>query len=206
MWYVFCRFLAQVLFSALFGIRVYGQRNVPAKGGAILASSHQSFLDPVLVGLGLSRHIHIMARESLFDRRPFRWLIESLNAFPVARASADLGAMREAIRRLRDGHLLMLFPEGTRTRTGEIGQLHPGLGLLAHRSGAAVVPVTVEGAFKCWPRGRRIFRPGRIRVMFGAPMRVTSTRRDELDRFMANLRTRLVEQQEELRRIDRLRT
>ncbi|KPJ55680.1 MAG: hypothetical protein AMS16_03855 [Planctomycetes bacterium DG_58] len=204
LWYTFLQFWAQLLFSVLFGIRVYGQRNVPTIGGVILASTHQSYLDPVLVGLGLSRQIHIMARENLFDRTLFRWLIESLNAFPVERGSADFAAVREGIKRLRDGHLLVLFPEGTRTRTGKIGKLHPGLGLVAYRSGVPVVPVTIEGALRCWPRGRRIFRPGRIRVMFGAPMRVTSASREELSRFMEELRDRLVEQQQALCRMDRL--
>lgn len=204
MWYTFLQFWAQLIFSVLFGIRVYGQRHVPPGGGVVLASSHQSYLDPVIVGIGLSRQINIMARETLFANRLFRRLIESLNAFPVERDSADLGAMHEAIRRLRDGCLLVLFPEGTRTRTGEIGPLHPGLGLLAYRGDAVVVPVTIEGAFTCWPRGRRIFRPGRIRVMYGRPMRVSSTKRDELSRFIEEVRSRLVEQQGKLRRIDRL--
>ncbi|HUW55725.1 MAG TPA: lysophospholipid acyltransferase family protein [Planctomycetota bacterium] len=204
MWYAFCQLWAQLLFLVFFGIRVYGQRNVPTAGGVILASTHQSYLDPVIVGLGLSRQIHIMARESLFEKTLFRRLIESLNAFPVARGSADLGAMREGIRRLREGRLLVLFPEATRTRTGEIGTLHPGLGLMAHRSGAVVVPVTIEGAFRCWPRGQKVFHPGKIRVMFGRPMRVTSTKREALEGFMRRLRDRLVEQQDRLRRIDRL--
>lgn len=205
MWYTFLRFWAQLIFSVLFGIRAYGQRNVPRTGGVILASSHQSYLDPVIVGVGLERQIHIMARENLFRNGLFRRLIESLNAFPVERNSADLAAMHEAIRRLRAGSVLLLFPEGTRTRSGEIGRLQPGLGILAFRSAAAVVPVSIQGAFRCWPRGRRVFRPGQIRVMFGRPLRVSSTKREDLASFVEELRSRLVEQQQGLQRIDRLR-
>jgi 1-acyl-sn-glycerol-3-phosphate acyltransferase len=204
-WYTLLLFWAQLIFSVLFGIRAYGQRNVPRTGAVILASSHQSYLDPVIVGVGLERPIHFMARETLFRNALFRRLIGSLNAFPVERNSADLGAMHEALRRLRDGSLLLLFPEGTRTRDGNVGRLHPGLTILAMRSEAAVVPVSIEGAFRCWPRGRKIFRPGRIRVMFGRPMRVSSTKREELQSFIEELHGRLVEQQQELRRIDRLR-
>ena len=204
MWWTFLQFWAQLLFSVLFGIRVYGQRNVPPGGGAILASTHQSYLDPVLVGIGLTRPYHIMARESLFERRLFRLLIESLNAFPVSRGSADLGAMHAAIRRLRNGHLVLLFPEATRTRDGEIGTLHPGLALVAHRGGVPVIPVTIEGAFRVWPRGRKCFRPGRIRVMFGKPRFVGSTCREDIDRFTRDLRRSLVDQQKELRRMERL--
>jgi len=202
-WYAFCKFWARLLFSVLFGIRVYGQRNVPATGGVILASTHQSFLDPIAVELGLSREGHIMARDSLF-RGLFGRLISSLNAFPIERASADLGAMRTAIRRLSEGQMLLLFPEATRTRTGDIGRLRPGLGLLAKWSDATVVPVTIEGAFACWPRNRKMFRPGKIRVMFGSPMRLTSGKRRDLRAFIDVLRARMVAQQHRLRDIARL--
>lgn len=202
--WIFLQFWAQLIFLLFFGIRLYGQRNVPSAGGAILASSHQSYLDPIIVGLGLSRQIHFMARDNLFENALFRRLIEFLNAFPVARDSADLRALREGIRRLRAGHLLVLFPEGTRTRTGEIGQIHPGLALMADRAKVPVVPVTIEGAFDIWPRGRRLPRPGKIRVMFGEPIRVASAGRDDMEHFVADLRRRLLTQQERLRAIDRL--
>ena len=158
-WYRFLQFWSQWVFLFLFGIRVYGHRNVPKEGPVILASTHQSFLDPVVVGLGLSRPIQSMARDSLFRNRLFRLLITSLNAFPVKRNAADYAAMHESLDRLREGKQLLLFPEGTRTRDGSIAPLHPGLALLAHRTNAAVVPVTIEGAFECWPRGARTSHP-----------------------------------------------
>ena len=204
MWYIFCRFWAQVLFSVLFRIRIYGSRNVPGSGPVILASTHQSFLDPILVELGLPRPGHIMARASLFRNPLFRTLIESLNAFPLARGTADMTAMRRALRRLRDGKMLLLFPEATRTRTGEIGKLRPGLGLLAYWSDAAVVPVTIDGAFECWPRHRKLFRPGKIRVMYGRPMRLGSNTREDLEVFVTELRGRLVVQQKALKAISGL--
>jgi 1-acyl-sn-glycerol-3-phosphate acyltransferase len=201
MFYNVARFLCQVFCLMLFGIRTYGVRNVPRRGPVILASTHQSYLDPVLVQVGLPRSASIMARESLFRNRLFGALIRSLKAFPVERASADYGAMREAVSRLKSGEMLLLFPEATRTPDGSIRRLSPGLGILARRSDAVVVPVTIDGAFECWPRGRAMFRPGRIRVAYGKPMRFTSTRRDALERFAEELRARLVEQQRMLRRI-----
>ncbi|HUV38739.1 MAG TPA: lysophospholipid acyltransferase family protein [Planctomycetota bacterium] len=201
LWYRFCQFWGQVLFSVFFGIRAYGVRHVPRTGPVILASTHQSFLDPIAVELPLARPGHIMARASLFRNGAFRRLIESLNAFPVERDSADLSAFREAIRRLQEGNMLLVFPEATRTRTGAIGRLRPGLGTLASWSEAAVVPVTIDGAFECWPRSRRVFRPGKIRVMYGRPMRLTSRRRADRERFVRELRSTLVEQQQRLREI-----
>ncbi len=201
MFYYVARFLCQWFGLVLFGIRTYGTRNVPRQGAVILASTHQSYLDPVLVQVALDRMASIMARESLFRNPLFALLIRSLRAFPVERASADHGAMREAVSRLKAGNVLLLFPEATRTPDGSIRRLTPGLGILARRANAPVVPVTIDGAFECWPRGRAIFRPGRIRIAYGMPMRLTSTRRDALERFAEELRARLVEQQEMLHRI-----
>jgi len=127
-WYAFCKFWTQVLFSVFFRIRVHGQRNVPKTGPVILASTHQSFLDPMVVELGLSRPGHIMARDTLFTNKAFGALIRSLNAFPIERNSADLGAFREAIGRLREDKMLLLFPEAMR-EASKLGTplLNPGL-------------------------------------------------------------------------------
>jgi 1-acyl-sn-glycerol-3-phosphate acyltransferase len=204
LWYKFWRLIARFLFSLLFGIRAYGQKNVPAKGAVILAATHQSFLDPVVVGLAVSRPIHIMARETLFRNPFFGWFIRSLHAFPVSRGTADLGALRQGLDHLEAGDQMLLFPEATRTHTGEIGPLHSGIGIMAARSGAVVVPVTIEGAHECWPRQRKLFRLGKIRVIFGEPMRVDSPKRADIAMFMERLYLKLVEQQHALRRMAEL--
>ncbi|MBI2922760.1 MAG: 1-acyl-sn-glycerol-3-phosphate acyltransferase, partial [Planctomycetes bacterium] len=133
----------------------------------ILASNHQSFLDPVLVAIPLSRGVTFMARDSLFRFLPFRVLIESLGAFPVQRGTADLGAMREAIRRLGAGQALLVFPEGTRTTDGGVGRMRAGIGLLASRARVPVVPVRISGAFESWPRGLKLPRPKPVTVRYG---------------------------------------
>ena len=116
MWYAFLQFWARILFWVFFRMRVFGRENVPADGGVIFASNHQSFLDPPLVGVGLNRQVHYMARKSLFGHsRLFKWLIESLNAFPVARDRGDVTAVRETLRRLKHGAGILVFPEATRT-------------------------------------------------------------------------------------------
>ncbi len=201
MWYYIARFICQWFCLTFFGIRAYGQRNVPRRGPVILASTHQSFLDPILVQVGLGRLAWIMARQTLFDNRLFSMLIRSLRAFPIDRGTADLGALHDAIEKLRGGDLLLLFPEATRTATGEIGRIHRGIGVIAHRADAPVVPVTIDGAFECWPRENLVFRPGRIRVMYGEPMRIEGSSRAELNAFVERLRERLVEQQRRLHRL-----
>lgn len=200
MWYSFWQFWSQVLFILLFDIRIYGVRNVPAHGGVILASNHQSYLDPVIVGLPLPRRISIMAREGLFRFAPFGRLIRSLGAFPVKRSSADVRAMREGLRRLEGGEQLLLFPEATRTNDGSIRPLQPGLAVLASHSKAAVVPVVIEGAFECWPRHRLLFRPGKVRVSYGRPMSYDGKGSAAAQQFVDVLRERMLDLQTELRK------
>ncbi len=164
------RFLSQMVFFIFARLRVSGTGRVPVAGGVLLVSNHQSMLDPVLVTLALPRECHYMARDTLFANRWFRALIESLNAFPVKRDTADLGAIREILRRLRDGGLVVTFPEGTRTADGSIGPLRPGSMLVAQRARCTVVPAVIDGAFEAWPRTARLPHPRPIRVLYGAPI------------------------------------
>ena len=168
--YWFARLLAQWIFILYGQGRVFGLQHVPRTGGVILACNHQSFFDPVLVGLPLSRECHFMARDSLFRNRCFRFLIEFLNAFPVRRAAADLRAVKECLRRLKQGAAVATFPEATRTWDGSIIPLQPGIITIAKRARCPVVPAVIEGAYEIWPRHRRF--PGRARlwVEYGRPV------------------------------------
>ena len=178
-----------------FRLRAYGRGNVPRRGGAIVASNHQSFLDPVFFGAAIDRPIDYFARRSLF-RGPFGAFIRALNAFPVERGRADLGALRGALERLQAGRVLLLFPEGTRTETGEVGPFQEGVAALARRAGVPVIPAAVEGAFEAWPRRQRLFTPGApCAVAIGPPIagddpRLTEKLRAEVLRLQAFLRAR----------------
>ncbi len=153
----------------LFGGRAWGYRDVPRSGGVLLVCNHQSFLDPMLATLALPRQCSYMARDSLFRNGPFRRLIESLNAFPVRRGEADLRAIKEALRRLRDGYAVLIFPEGTRSASGQMGPIQPGVAMLAKRAGVPVVPMAIDGACDVWPRDRKLPRAGRVHVKYGRP-------------------------------------
>jgi len=150
-----------------FRFRAYGTENVPARGGFILASNHQSYLDPVFCGLALKRRLHFLARDSLFHNRFFASLIYSLNAIPVKRGQADISTMKTVIRTLKQDHGVCLFPEATRTHDGRIRLFKPGFGLLCRRANAVVVPVLLDGAFECWPRHKKVFSAGRVTVCYG---------------------------------------
>ena len=170
LWYGYWRGLCQVIAITFFRIRCFERDHVPAHGGALLVCNHQSFLDPMAAALGISRPVNFMARDSLFRKSAFGWLISSVNAFPVKRGSADLGAIRESLRRLKAGKLLLLFGEGTRSRDGRIGVLQPGMAMIARRAKVPLIPVVIDGAFEAWPRDQKLFRCHDIRVIYGEPI------------------------------------
>jgi 1-acyl-sn-glycerol-3-phosphate acyltransferase len=200
LYYRFCRFICQMGFLLYFRGRIFGLGHVPDRGGVLLVCNHQSYLDPVLATLALHREGNYMARDTLFSNRLFRVLIESLNAFPVRRGSADVGAIKETMRRLRDGKVVVTFPEATRTRDGRIGRLHGGFASVAKRTGAWVVPVVIEGAFESWPRWRRLPGPHRIVVVYGKPIAPRAAAGMPPDELVQRVRDRLVTTQTELRR------
>ncbi|MEK7469840.1 MAG: lysophospholipid acyltransferase family protein [Planctomycetota bacterium] len=169
-WWLALQTLTCWLGAVFFRFRAHGISNVPLTGGIILACNHQSFFDPVIAAAGLSRSVTFMARDSLFKIAPFRWLIESLNAFPVKRGKADLGAVKQSLRRLRDGWPLLVFPEGTRTKDGSIGSMAGGIGVLASRARVPVVPTLILGAFEAWPRDAKLPHPSPIEVRYGKPL------------------------------------
>ncbi len=178
-WYRFLQFWTQHLFVLLFRIRTFGRERIPKEGGVLLIANHQSFLDPIIVSVGLPRQVCYFAREDLFRGRFFHWLIRSLGAFPVKRGAADTAAIRMAIERLRAGEIVLLFPEGTRTNDGSVGVFHSGMCTIAARGNAPIVPVAIDGAFEAWPRNQKVFTFRPLKVAYGDPIDLTgSTRKD----------------------------
>ncbi|MBN2561367.1 MAG: 1-acyl-sn-glycerol-3-phosphate acyltransferase [Phycisphaerae bacterium] len=169
-YYRFMRFLSQAALATYFHGRVFGLRNVPLTGGVLLASNHQSFFDPLSVTCVLQRECNYMARDTLFGNPLFKRLIESVNAFPVRRGAGDIGAVKEILRRLKAGRLVVVFPEGTRTRDGSIGKINPNSMGIARKAGAAIVPAVVDGAFEAWPRSSLLPRPWTTYVSYARPI------------------------------------
>ena len=167
-WFWYARWVCRVFCILFFRLRAYGLQNVPTKGAFVLISNHQSFLDPLFCGTPLKKHLHFLARDTLFTNRFFGWLISSVNTIPVRQGEADLPAIRKVIAKLKEGCSVCLFPEGTRSSDGKITPFNPGLSLLCRRGRAAIVPVVIDGAFECWPRHKKIFSPGgKISVCYG---------------------------------------
>ena len=168
--YRILRFMSQWIFILYGRGRIFGLRHVPVAGPVLLACNHQSFFDPIIAAMPLRRECHFMARDTLFRNRYFGRLIRHLNAFPVKRGQADIGAIKEALRRLKRGAAVLAFPEATRTSDGRIIPLQSGIVALAKRARCPIVPAVIEGAYEIWPRGQAL--PGRapLWVEYGHPI------------------------------------
>ncbi len=172
--------IARVLTTTLFDLKTYHRENVPKTGGVLLVANHQSYLDPVLVAVQLKRPVSYMARSELFEHPLLGAVIRKLHAFPVRRGEGDIGAMKETLRRLEEGHLINIYPEGTRSMNGEMKSLEKGVALLIRKAKATVVPVAIDGSFGAWPKGRRLFRAHPIRVMYGKPLDLSGLKGEEI--------------------------
>jgi 1-acyl-sn-glycerol-3-phosphate acyltransferase len=168
-WYYCARMSLQLLAITLFRFRAFGLNRPVTEGPLIVASNHQSHLDPPLLGCAYPRRLGYVARESLFKFKPLGLLIGSLGAFPLKRDSSIAG-FKESLRRLKAGEALMAFPEGTRTPDGEIKSFKGGVARLAKRSRATIHPAAIEGAFACWPKNQPGPHPGTVFVMYAEPI------------------------------------
>ena len=162
-YYSAARFLAGTAFGALARWEVKGRDRVPQTGGLIVASNHISFWDPPMVGAALPREAHYLAKEELFAG-PLGPLIRSVNAIPIRRGVADMSGMARAIASLKAGGALLMFPEGSRMRDGELHPARPGVGMMAVHADVPVVPCYISGS----NRPRQWMLGGtRVRIWFG---------------------------------------
>jgi glycerol-3-phosphate dehydrogenase (NAD(P)+) len=146
-----------------------GREHLPRSGPLLLASNHRSFLDPFVIGTLVRRPVYYMAKRELFEKRWQAWILNALGAFPVDRGAGDRAAMDTARAILERGDCVVVFPEGTRTRPGPLGDPKRGIGRLALETGAPVAPVAVIGS-DAVRRGWRI-RPRKVRLRVGPPLR-----------------------------------
>jgi 1-acyl-sn-glycerol-3-phosphate acyltransferase len=153
-----------------FRCRYHHPENVPASGPAILAANHASFLDPPLVGAGLRRDLHYLARESLFRLPLFGAILRQVNVVPVDREGGGARGLKAILDRLLQGGAILLFPEGTRSPDGGLQPARSGIGLTVIKSSAPVIPVRLFGTFEAWGRHQRWPRFRRVAVTYGRPL------------------------------------
>lgn len=152
------------------GGRVFGRDNIPRKGRFILAPNHVSHLDPPLVSSLSPRRPHTLAKIELFKHPLLDKYFRALGAFPIDRGKADRKAIRRAIEMLESEAPLLIFPEGTRSKTGELGEAAIGLGMIAHATKAPVIPVYLHGTEKAVSPLHPKFAIVKTEVYFGAPL------------------------------------
>jgi len=143
--YAFILFLARIACHALLRLRILGRGFVPEKGPLIVAATHSSFADPAVASVAVTRPVTFMAKAFLFEPFFFGWLIRNLGAFPLE-TDSEVSAVKLSLKLLRENRALMIFPEGTRIRRDGLGRPHPGVGLIASRSGAPVLPIYIHGS------------------------------------------------------------
>ena len=159
--YYFIRTVVKIYLHIRFRIKVEGVEHIP-EGSCILAMNHSSNFDPVLVGTHTPRKMFIMAKEELFKVGFFGWVITEMGAFPIKRGQADLKSLKHTLNLLKQGQIFSIFIEGTRSKSGEIQEAKKGIGFIAARSKAPVVPTYIYGVKNGW------FQPAGI--VFGKPI------------------------------------
>ena len=171
MLYRLARAFMHIILFIFYRVKPLGGENLPKKGGVILAANHQSFFDPIVVGCAARGDVTFLARRTLFKNKFFGLLLRHLKTYPIERDRTDLRAIKAAIKRLKNGDIILIFPEGTRSYDGKLQPVKHGFSMLAVRAEVPIVPVYVRGTFDIWPRTRRfpsLF--GRITCRFGTPI------------------------------------
>ncbi len=170
--YYITYFLTKAISWFYFPYTARQTRHIPRQGGFILASNHISNLDPVVLGICSVRRLNFMAKIELF-KGALGFFLTKLGAFPIKRGESDFGAMREALKRLKNGRVLLIFVEGTRRIGNEPSKAQAGAGFLAMKSGVPVIPVYVQGTDKVMAPGTKLFKRGPVTATFGEPFSVT---------------------------------
>ncbi|AMA74741.1 lysophospholipid acyltransferase family protein [Aneurinibacillus thermoaerophilus] len=165
--YPFFRSLFRGIFASVYRWRVIGRENIPDGEGIVLCANHISNWDPVLLGCGIERQVHFMAKQELFKVPVLSWLIRNFGAFPVKRGAGDRQAIRKSLEVVNQGKVLGIFPEGRRNRAGagDVGKVLPGAAMIALKAGVRVVPVAIIGPY-------RLFRP--ITIIYGKPIDIVA--------------------------------
>ncbi len=159
-------FIFWVLSVLFFPIRVYGRENFPKSGSFILAPNHLSNLDPFIVGLVVGKRTSYLAKEELFENKTISFILRQLGAFPVKRHKADIGAMKESLKRIKKGPLLV-FPEGTRQRGESKQEPFSGISWFSTKGNVPIIPVFVRGSDKVLPPGAKFFKRCSVEVYLG---------------------------------------
>lgn len=163
--------LSKPIFKTFFRLTVYGVENIPREGGAIIAPNHQSFLDIPIVGSALPRKMHTLGKKEFIEGKG-SWFYKRMGGIPINRNSADLTGLKLAIDTLKQGNLLLMFPEGTRSTNGRVGEIRKGAIFISYKALVPVIPTGIVGTEKALPKDARFPKPVHIVITFGKPIKL----------------------------------
>lgn len=168
-------FFFWIFYKIFLRLKTTGREHIPRKGGYLIASNHLSNLDPMLIGVAAGRKISFMAKDSLFKNRFFSFILRGVMAFPIKRESRDIGAIKEAIKRLKASGGLVVFPQGRRkTSAIDTDGVKGGVGFLATKANVPIIPALIQGSDKVLPPGARFIKLAQVKVSFGQPIYLTT--------------------------------
>ncbi len=152
-------------------LRIRGAENVPDRGGVLIASNHASYLDPPAISAGYRRRpVYFMARDTLWKSGFSSWWMSHVGCIPVSRSTGDIRALKLMIKFLKEGKVVSIFPEGTRSEDGNLKKAKDGVGFIIEKSKCTVVPAYVGGSHAAFPRGGKWIKPRKVTVTFGRPI------------------------------------
>jgi len=162
--------LVAIISRIYFRLHITGRENIPKEGGVIIASNHLSYLDIPLLGYSIGRRADYMGKRELFNIPIISSLFRTLGGFPIDRDKLDRTALKDAVKRLKSGRVIVVYPEGTRSRDSILQPGKPGVGIIVKMSGAKVVPAAIQGTDRAMPIGAWLIRPAKVTVKFGKPL------------------------------------
>jgi 1-acyl-sn-glycerol-3-phosphate acyltransferase len=165
--------LAKLLARMIFSMRVIHPERMVESGPLLIAVNHSSFFDPPLAGICSRRGVFYLARKTLLKWPFFGPLFPAMNVIPVERDGNDMSALREVIKKVKDGNAVLLFPEGTRSIDGNLQPARAGIGLVIAKTGAPVLPMRIFGAYEAFPKNARRFQLSQITMVIGEPIHFT---------------------------------
>ncbi|MED3788970.1 lysophospholipid acyltransferase family protein [Peribacillus frigoritolerans] len=169
--YTFAKNIVKGVLTPSFRVKALGKEHIPKEGGVLICANHIDNLDPPVVGMTSPRDIHFMAKEELFHAPVLKGILPRVNAFPVKRGNSDRESLRKGLKLLKEGKAIGLFPEGTRSKTGLLGEGLAGAGFFALRSDAVIIPCAIIGPYK-------LLRP--LKVVYGPPINFTEYREQKI--------------------------
>lgn len=189
--YAFMALWIYVVTRWYFRLKVEGAENIPLTGPVLLVANHASNLDPTTIACGLPRQVHFLAKEELLQKPGLGSFLRCVNTHPIRRGGGDRAAIRQCVELLKQGRVVLIFPEGTRTRDGQLQEAKPGAAMIAVQSNAVICPVYIGGTFEAMPRTASRPRRSKVRVLIGEPIdpAQAAAGADRRDRYQALGRT-----------------